>query len=66
MLIEIGGFLCEYEYLDDYDGEMDEVDIAHVAALLDGGFIGGELSTFDGVTDDVHRGYWRLSRQPAL
>ena len=49
--IEIG-----FNWLDDYEGELNSVDREHIASLLSEGYVEGELCTYD--RGEEHRGWW--------
>ncbi|AJE50317.1 MULTISPECIES: hypothetical protein [Paenibacillus] len=52
------GHEVDYEFFNDEDREMDEVDIEHVSKLLAAGYTQGELKQYDSEEDKEYSGWW--------
>jgi hypothetical protein len=58
-IVSVNGHSVKYWYMDGYDEIMEDGTSTydHVGSMLDGGYIEGELSTYD--EEDInHRGWW--------
>ena len=55
----IKGHEVDYNFFDSENRTMNDVDIEHVGALLEQGYVEGELNQYDHDTDNEVRGWWK-------
>ena len=58
--IEILCHNVEYEYMDNFEGELNECDIEEITKFITEGYREGEIYTLDPDNQDLtHRGWWK-------
>lgn len=54
----IGDNQIRYGYIEDYDGEPNDVDIEHIQSMIEAGFLSGQLCTSE--MEMTYLGWWEL------